>query len=80
MGAHGRRAATWTGTTIQHAQTPDDRSRHPEVPADPARRRDALADHIAGVGWFTTAPVEAAFRKVPWHLFLPGTELADAYA
>ena len=52
----------------------------PDAAADPARLRDALAGHIAGFGWFATAQVEAAFRTVPRHLFLPGIELTDAYA
>jgi protein-L-isoaspartate(D-aspartate) O-methyltransferase len=42
--------------------------------------RDALADHIKSFGTFKTAPVEAAFRTVPRHLFLPGTSLDDAYS
>jgi protein-L-isoaspartate(D-aspartate) O-methyltransferase len=42
--------------------------------------RAALADHIAGRGTFRSPGVETAFRTVPRHLFLPGTDLATAYA
>jgi protein-L-isoaspartate(D-aspartate) O-methyltransferase len=47
---------------------------------DAARLRDALADHIAGRGTFRTPQVEAAFRTVPRHVFLPGTDVQTAYA
>ena len=42
--------------------------------------RDALADHIECFETFRTRPVEAAFRTVPRHLFLPGSSLDDAYS
>ena len=45
-----------------------------------AELRDGLADHIRGRGTFRTAAVQRAFRTVPRHLFLPGIDLADAYA
>src|SRR6202035_1076392 len=44
------------------------------------RLRDALADHIKSFGTFKSPPVEAAFRTVPRHLFLPGASLDDAYS
>ncbi|MEV4345802.1 methyltransferase, FxLD system [Actinoplanes sp. NPDC049596] len=45
------------------------------------REREALADHLVCRGRITTPGVEAAFRRVPRHLFAPeGTSLADAYA
>ncbi|MBT8227339.1 MAG: methyltransferase, FxLD system [Dactylosporangium sp.] len=44
-----------------------------------ARLRDDLADSIKGWGTFRTPQVEAAFRTVPRHLFLPGVDLAIAY-
>lgn len=47
---------------------------------DPARLRAALADYIRGRQTFRTPQVEAAFRAVPRHLFLPGTDLRTAYA
>jgi protein-L-isoaspartate(D-aspartate) O-methyltransferase len=42
--------------------------------------RDALADHIKSFGTFQTAQVEAAFRTVPRHVFLPSVSLDDAYS
>lgn len=47
---------------------------------DPETLRTALADYIRGRGTFRTAEVEAAFRTVPRHRFLPGVDLATAYA
>ncbi|MDQ1295650.1 MAG: hypothetical protein QG608_3535 [Actinomycetota bacterium] len=48
--------------------------------ADQAQRlRDDLADYIKGWGAFRTPQVEAAFRTVPRHLFLPGLDLETAY-
>ena len=44
-----------------------------------AQLRDELADYIAGWGTFQTPQVEAAFRTVPRHLFLPGIDLETAY-
>jgi protein-L-isoaspartate(D-aspartate) O-methyltransferase len=41
--------------------------------------RDALADYIKSWGTFQTPQVEAAFRTVPRHLFLPGASLEEAY-
>ena len=42
--------------------------------------RAALADHIKSFGTFKSPPVEAAFRTVPRHLFLPSASLDDAYS
>lgn len=44
-----------------------------------ARLRGDLADYIKGWGTFRTPQVEAAFRTVPRHLFLPGVDLETAY-
>ncbi|MGH3838124.1 MAG: methyltransferase, FxLD system, partial [Pseudonocardiaceae bacterium] len=41
--------------------------------------RAALADYIKSWGAFRTPQVEAAFRTVPRHLFLPGVDLDIAY-
>ena len=46
---------------------------------DATRLRNELTDYIKGWGIFTTPQVEAAFRTVPRHLFLPGVELETAY-
>ncbi|GIH69898.1 hypothetical protein Mth01_21510 [Sphaerimonospora thailandensis] len=43
------------------------------------RLRDDLADYIKSWGMFRTPQVEAAFRTVPRHLFLPGVALDVAY-
>lgn len=44
-----------------------------------ARLRDALTDYIKSWGTFRTPRIEAAFRAVPRHLFLPGVDLDVAY-
>lgn len=46
---------------------------------DPARLRDALADHILGRGTLRTAAVERAFRAVPREIALKGVDLTEAY-
>ncbi|MGQ0717293.1 MAG: methyltransferase, FxLD system [Pseudonocardiales bacterium] len=48
--------------------------------SDPGQLRAALADYISCRGTFRTPQVEAAFRAVPRHLFLPGVDLNTAYA
>jgi protein-L-isoaspartate(D-aspartate) O-methyltransferase len=48
--------------------------------ADPWPLRAALADYVRARGTFRNPRVEAAFRAVPRHLFLPGTDLRAAYA
>ncbi|MFN8636519.1 MAG: methyltransferase domain-containing protein [Chloroflexota bacterium] len=57
----------------------------PERPAlrgelDAETLQQALADRLVEQGYIQTAPVEAAFRAVPRHPFVPGTPLTDAYA
>lgn len=47
---------------------------------EPKHLRAALADRIRDHGTFRTPEVEAAFRAVPRHLFLPDIDLATAYA
>ncbi|MGW0827123.1 methyltransferase, FxLD system [Streptomyces sp. NPDC002845] len=47
---------------------------------DPQALRDALVAKIDSLGTFRTTAVKEAFRTVPRHLFLPGTDLATAYA
>jgi protein-L-isoaspartate O-methyltransferase len=42
-----------------------------------AQLRDALADYIKGWGTFQTPQVEAAFRTVPRHLFLPRASASE---
>lgn len=42
--------------------------------------RNELADWIGSRGTFQTARVEQAFRTVPRHQFLPGTDLLTAYS
>ena len=45
-----------------------------------AELRDKLADELVSAGHITSALVEAAFRTVPRHLFVPdGTPLEVAY-
>lgn len=63
-------------TTVNAVTTDSTRAATP----GPAQLRDALADHIAGRGTFRTPQVEAAFRTVPRHVFLPGTDVQAAYA
>ncbi len=46
----------------------------------PEQLRDALVADIGSWGTFRTGQVEAAFRAVPRHLFLPGVDLETAYA
>ncbi|MEV5414505.1 methyltransferase domain-containing protein [Thermopolyspora sp. NPDC052614] len=45
-----------------------------------ARMREALIEQIRALGKLRTPEVEAAFRTVPRHIFLPGVDLATAYA
>lgn len=47
---------------------------------DPAQLRAALTDRIRSRGTFQSPRVEAAFRTVSRHLFLPGVDLRTAYA
>lgn len=52
----------------------------PEVLATDAELRHRLVDEMTGDGTITSAPVEAAFRAVPRHLFAPGVPLEQVYA
>jgi protein-L-isoaspartate(D-aspartate) O-methyltransferase len=46
----------------------------------PGQLRDRLATRLTGRNWIRTAPVDAAFRAVPRHLFVPDTVTAvEAY-
>ncbi|PZT72947.1 MULTISPECIES: methyltransferase, FxLD system [unclassified Streptomyces] len=47
---------------------------------DPPALREALVAKIDGLGTFRTQAVKDAFRTVPRHVFLPGTDPATAYA
>ncbi|MGH3872683.1 MAG: methyltransferase, FxLD system [Pseudonocardiaceae bacterium] len=54
-----------------------------ETIADPARvahLRDRLTDELVAAGTIASKDVEAAFRRVPRHLFAPGATLEDSYA
>lgn len=42
--------------------------------------RNRLVDGLIAAGFVTNPRVEAAFRAVPRHLFLPGVPLGEAYA
>lgn len=48
--------------------------------ADPTQLRAALTDRLRQRSRIRTPHVEAAFRAVPRHLFLPGVEAHQAYA
>ena len=50
-----------------------------DMTARAGQLRAALADYIKSWGTFRTPQVEAAFRAVPRHLFLPGVDLDVAY-
>jgi len=47
--------------------------------ADPTHLRERLVDRLVGEGHVTAPWVEAAFRRVPRHVFLPGLPPAVAY-
>lgn len=49
------------------------------VSEDAAVWREALVDQLRSEGLFRTPQVEAAFRAVPRHLFVPGVPLEEAY-
>ncbi|WP_130799255.1 methyltransferase, FxLD system [Streptomyces otsuchiensis] len=48
--------------------------------ASPEALRNQLVDDLTAAGTVRTDSVEAAMRAVPRHLFLPGHDLAQAYA
>jgi protein-L-isoaspartate(D-aspartate) O-methyltransferase len=64
-------AATVRAVTMTASLSDQDRA---------AQLRDALADYIKSWGTFRTPQVEAAFRTVSRHLFLPGASLEEAYS
>jgi protein-L-isoaspartate(D-aspartate) O-methyltransferase len=47
--------------------------------ADVAALHQALVDGLVARGWIRSAGIEAAFRAVPRHLFLPGVEIEEIY-
>jgi protein-L-isoaspartate(D-aspartate) O-methyltransferase len=48
--------------------------------AEAAKLREAMADRLVADGWVDAGgAIDAAFRRVPRHRFLPGTALPDAY-
>ena len=51
-----------------------------DTTTSPEQLRHTLADSIKARGTFRTPQVEAAFRAVPRHLFLPDVDLLTAYA
>jgi protein-L-isoaspartate(D-aspartate) O-methyltransferase len=57
-------------TTLAHDQS--------EASAD--QLRDDLTDRLRNMKVIHTTAVEAAFRKTPRHVFLPGVSIQDAYA
>jgi protein-L-isoaspartate(D-aspartate) O-methyltransferase len=70
--ASGTRVVGSDTTTVDAVTTTDETSQA-------ARLRNDLADWIKGRGTFSTPEVEAAFRTVPRHKFLPGIPLETAY-
>jgi protein-L-isoaspartate(D-aspartate) O-methyltransferase len=51
----------------------------PDPVPDVNTLHQALVDHLKRAGFITSAPVEAAFRAIPRHLFLPGVAPEQAY-
>jgi protein-L-isoaspartate(D-aspartate) O-methyltransferase len=49
-------------------------------PSDASALRQVLVDELKSKGQISTSQVEAAFRVVPRHLFVPSTPLEEAYA
>ncbi|MFF3277224.1 methyltransferase, FxLD system [Streptomyces chrestomyceticus] len=75
-------APATTRTDPAHPTTVRPVTMHPtDAPApDVHELREALIAKIDSLGNFHTPQVKAAFRAVPRHLFLPGVDLATAYA
>jgi protein-L-isoaspartate(D-aspartate) O-methyltransferase len=71
-----RRAPAWDHAARVTEVTATDTTREHEA----ARLRAGLVDYIRGRGTFRTPAVEAAFTRVPRHLFLPEVDLRTAYA
>ncbi|WP_422647558.1 methyltransferase, FxLD system [Actinoalloteichus caeruleus] len=73
-----RQAPAGTTTTVRvPAMTTTVRDTSPDS-ADALRAQ--LTDRLTTAGTLRTTTIEAAFRQVPRHLFLPTVELAEAYA
>jgi protein-L-isoaspartate(D-aspartate) O-methyltransferase len=76
-------ASTTTGTGPATVGAVTTATTGPTGNAEQAERADKLrndlADYIKGWGTFRTPQVEAAFRTVPRHLFLPEVDLDIAY-
>ena len=55
---------------------------HPfsDNPSDPSTLHQAYVDRLKRAGHIRTARVEAAFRAVPRHLFVPGFPLDHVYS
>jgi protein-L-isoaspartate(D-aspartate) O-methyltransferase len=68
-----------SGTAAPVTVTPVTRTQSPSGQDQAAQLQDALADYIKSWDTFRTPQVEAAFRTVPRHLFLPGASLDEAY-
>ncbi|HET9224839.1 MAG TPA: methyltransferase domain-containing protein, partial [Roseiflexaceae bacterium] len=51
----------------------------PDPVQDLTTLRQALVDHLKRAGFIASAPVEAAFRAISRHLFLPGVAPEQAY-
>ncbi len=51
----------------------------PDPVQDVTTLHQALVDHLKRAGFIASAPVEAAFRAIPRHLFLPGVAPEQAY-
>ncbi|MFJ2112086.1 methyltransferase, FxLD system [Streptomyces sp. NPDC087850] len=75
-------ASRSTRTGSSHPTTVRRVTMHPTgSPAfDVNELREALIARIDSLGSFRSPQVKAAFRAVPRHLFLPGVDLATAYA
>ncbi|MGH3693319.1 MAG: methyltransferase, FxLD system [Pseudonocardiaceae bacterium] len=79
-------ASTTPNTTPAHPTSGTDPatlspviSPNPDTTARAEKLRADLADYVKSWGTFRTPQVEAAFRTVPRHLFLPGVDLDVAY-
>jgi protein-L-isoaspartate(D-aspartate) O-methyltransferase len=56
-----------------------DKPTPPNSQGDSAALQQALAEHLLASGAITSPSIEAAFRAVPRHLFLPGLPLEQVY-
>ncbi|MCT2587566.1 methyltransferase, FxLD system [Actinophytocola gossypii] len=75
------RAGTTTTSTTTTVRVPAMTTTVSDASTDSADElRAQLADRLVQDGTIRTNAVEAAFRQVPRHLFLPGVGLVEAYA